>query len=86
VLVRVPQRIDATAILLLIEFLALADLDHALRAAAVLARRTISSSSSEAAANTEFEDRNKGGENRHHDRDGTAGPRESPVFLGLVEI
>jgi hypothetical protein len=39
-----------------------------------------------AAAKTEFEDRNKGGENRHHDRDGTAGPQESPVFLSLVEI
>jgi hypothetical protein len=39
-----------------------------------------------AAANTEFEDRNKGAENRHHDRDGTAGPRKSPVFLSLVEI
>ncbi len=39
-----------------------------------------------AAANTEFEDRNKGAENRHHDRDGTAGPRKSPVCLSLVEI
>ena len=39
-----------------------------------------------AAANTEFEDRNKGAENRHHDRDGMAGPRKSPVFLSLVEI
>ena len=39
-----------------------------------------------AAANTEFEDRNKGTENRHHDRDGMAGPRKSPVFLSLVEI
>ena len=28
-----------------------------------------------AAANTEFEDRNKGGENRHHAGDGTAGRR-----------
>ena len=39
-----------------------------------------------AAANTEFEDRNKGAENRHHDRDGMAAPRESPVFLSLVKI
>jgi hypothetical protein len=39
-----------------------------------------------AAANTEFEDRNKGAENRHHDRDGTAGPQKPPVFLSLVEI
>jgi hypothetical protein len=39
-----------------------------------------------AAANTEFEDRNKGAEIRHHDRDGMAGPRKSPVFLSLVEI
>ena len=39
-----------------------------------------------AAANTEFEDRNKGAENRHHDRDGMAGPQKSPVFLSLVEI
>jgi hypothetical protein len=39
-----------------------------------------------AAANTEFEDRNKGTENRHHDRDGMTGRRKSPVFLGLVEI
>ena len=38
------------------------------------------------AANTEFEDRNKDAENRHHDRDGTAGLRKSPVFLSLVEI
>ena len=36
-----------------------------------------------AAANTEFEDRNKGTENRHHDHDGTVGPRKSPVFLSL---
>jgi hypothetical protein len=36
-----------------------------------------------AAANTEFEDRNKGAENRHHDRDGMVGPRKSPVLLGL---
>jgi hypothetical protein len=27
-----------------------------------------------AAANTEFEDLNKGAENRHHHRDGMAGP------------
>ena len=39
-----------------------------------------------AAANTEFEDRNNGGENRHHNRDGTTGPRKSPAFLSLVEI
>jgi hypothetical protein len=39
-----------------------------------------------AAVNTEFEDRNKGAENRHHDRNGTADPRKSPVFLSLVEI
>jgi hypothetical protein len=39
-----------------------------------------------ATANAEFEDRNKGAENRHHDRDGMAGPQESPVFLSLVEI
>ncbi len=39
-----------------------------------------------AAANTEFEDRNKGTENRHHDRDGMTGLQESPVFLSLVEI
>ena len=39
-----------------------------------------------AAANTEFEDRSKGAENCHHDRDGMAGPRKSPVFLSLVEI
>jgi hypothetical protein len=39
-----------------------------------------------AAANTEFEDRNKGAENRHHDRHGTAGSRKSLVFVSLVEI
>ena len=39
-----------------------------------------------AAANTEFEDRSDGGENRHHDGDGTAGLQESPAFLSLVEI
>jgi hypothetical protein len=39
-----------------------------------------------AAANTEFQDGNKGAENRHHDLDGMAGPRKSPVFLSLVEI
>jgi hypothetical protein len=39
-----------------------------------------------AAANAKFEDRSKGAENRHHEGDGTAGPRKSPVFLGLVEI
>jgi hypothetical protein len=39
-----------------------------------------------AAADVEFEDRNKGAENRHHDGDGTARPRKSPVFLSLVEI
>jgi hypothetical protein len=31
------------------------------------------------AAKTEFEDRNKGPENRHH-RDGTADPRKSPAL------
>jgi hypothetical protein len=36
-----------------------------------------------AAANTEFEDRKNSGENRHHDRDGTAGPRKSKVFPTL---
>jgi hypothetical protein len=39
-----------------------------------------------AAANAEFKDRSKGTENRHHDGDGTARPRKSPVFLSLVEI
>jgi hypothetical protein len=37
------------------------------------------------AAKTEFEDRNKGPENRH-DRDGTAGLRKSPALLGLDGI
>ncbi len=27
-----------------------------------------------------------GAKNRHHDRDGMAGPRKSPVFLSLVVI
>jgi hypothetical protein len=39
-----------------------------------------------AAANTEFEDRNKGAENRHHDRHGTAGSRKSLVFVSHVQI
>jgi hypothetical protein len=39
-----------------------------------------------AAAEAEGEERNNGGENRPHDRDGTAGRRKSPVFLGPVEI
>jgi hypothetical protein len=38
-----------------------------------------------AAANTEFQDQNKGN-NCHHDRDGMAGSLKSPVFLSLVEI
>jgi hypothetical protein len=36
-----------------------------------------------AAANTEFEDRNKGAENRHHDRDRMVGPRKSLVFSAM---
>ena len=40
----------------------------------------------DAAAKTENQDRYKGKENRHHDRDGMAGPRKSPVLLSLVEI
>ena len=39
-----------------------------------------------AATKAEGEDRNNGGENCHHDRDGTTGPRKSPAFLSLVEI
>jgi hypothetical protein len=39
-----------------------------------------------AATKAEGEDRNNGGENRHHNRDGTTGPRKSPAFLSLVEI
>jgi hypothetical protein len=39
-----------------------------------------------AAANTEFEDRTKGAENRHHDHDGTAGQRKSPALLSIVEF
>ena len=39
-----------------------------------------------AAAKTEGEEQNNGGENRPHDRDGTAGRRKSPAFLGPVEI
>jgi hypothetical protein len=35
------------------------------------------------AAKTEFEDRNKGPENRHH-RDGTAGLQKSPALLSLA--
>ena len=34
-----------------------------------------------AAANTEREDRNEGGKNRHHARDGTAVAQKSLVFL-----
>jgi hypothetical protein len=41
---------------------------------------------SDAAANTEFKDRNKGAEDRRHNRDGTAGPQKSLVFLSFVEI
>jgi hypothetical protein len=36
-----------------------------------------------AATDAEFKDRS---ENRHHDGDGTARPRKSPVFLSLVDI
>ena len=36
-----------------------------------------------AAAKAESEDRNNGGENRHHDGDGKTGPQKSPVFLSL---
>jgi hypothetical protein len=39
-----------------------------------------------AATKAEGEYRNNGGENRHHDGDGTTGPRKSPAFLRLVEI
>jgi hypothetical protein len=39
-----------------------------------------------AAANTEFEDRNNGAENRRHDRDGMTGPRKSPVFSGSGDL
>jgi hypothetical protein len=59
---------------------------------AVAAGRSLMSQSNKlkfqrgAAANTEFEDRNKGAENRHHDCDGMARTRKSPVFLNLVEI
>jgi hypothetical protein len=37
------------------------------------------------AAKTEFEDRNKGPENRHH-RDGTAGLRKSPALPQPMEF
>jgi hypothetical protein len=36
-----------------------------------------------AATKAEGEDRNNGGENRHHNRDGTTGPGKSPAFLSL---
>jgi hypothetical protein len=39
-----------------------------------------------AATKTEGEDRNNGGKNRHHNRDGTTRPQKSPAFLSLVEI
>jgi hypothetical protein len=39
-----------------------------------------------AAAKTENQDRYNGKENRHHDRDGTAGSGKSPASLGPVEI
>src|SRR5262249_2618585 len=39
-----------------------------------------------AAAKTENEDRYNGKENRHHDRNGTAGSRKSLASLGPVEI
>jgi hypothetical protein len=39
-----------------------------------------------AAAKTEGEERNNGGENRPRDRDGSVGRRKSPAFLGPVEI
>jgi hypothetical protein len=38
------------------------------------------------AAKTEGEDRYNGKENRHHDRDGTAGSSKSPASLSPVEI
>jgi hypothetical protein len=38
-----------------------------------------------ATAHMEFQDRNKDEENRHHDGDGTAGWRKSPVLLGLLK-
>jgi hypothetical protein len=39
-----------------------------------------------AAAKTENEDRYNGKENRHHDRDGTAGSSKSPGSISPVEI
>src|SRR5262245_35792350 len=39
-----------------------------------------------AAAKTENDDGYNAKENRHHDRDGTAGSRKSPASLGPVEI
>jgi hypothetical protein len=39
-----------------------------------------------AAAKTEGEDRNNRGENRHHDRDGTATSRKSPAVFSPVDI
>src|SRR2546430_317849 len=39
-----------------------------------------------AAAKTENQHRYKGKENRHHDREGTAGSRKSPASLSPVEI
>jgi hypothetical protein len=38
-----------------------------------------------AAAKTEGKERNNGGENRPHDRDGTASRRKSPAFRCPVE-
>ena len=61
---------------------------HATRLRAVLVEREMRSGvmmtlKRGAAASTEFEE---GTEKRHYDRDGTAGPRKSPVVLSLVEI
>ena len=39
-----------------------------------------------AVAKTQNQDRQNGKENRHHDRDGTAGSRKSPASLTPVEI
>jgi hypothetical protein len=39
-----------------------------------------------AAAKTENQDRYNGKENRHHDRDGTAGSSKSPASISPVEI
>jgi hypothetical protein len=39
-----------------------------------------------ATTKAEGEDRNNGGENRHHNRDDTTDPRKSLAFLSLVAI